>query len=283
MEATLKSLMLPKRPTEVAGFISLLFMIHWLLFFQVGVVLAEVHSPGSLAYRLVQLISLISYVNSMYCIYKLVTVDVTSGSEILPAILPRGWRFCYSCELNAPPRSHHCFTCDKCVLKRDHHCLFTGGCVGHANHRFYLNLVSYGAAGVAVAGVWLNVPHVVTYFDRDGLKSVPGIIFPFFTWLFGFIDAYSAVLNFTFTASTISTCLLVVLTARHVTLVSNGQTSREFNDANRDYDLGWEDNVAQTFGDNWKLAIFTPFVASVLPSNGIQFTTKEMREQSKSI
>lgn len=68
---------------------------------------------------------------------------VTDTSLMLPSVLHTGWYYCPTCQLNAPPRSHHCPVCQVCVLKRDHHCMFTGNCVGHKNHRFFLMFCVY--------------------------------------------------------------------------------------------------------------------------------------------
>lgn len=50
------------------------------------------------------------------------------------------WRskYCDTCHLYPPIRSHHCRQCDRCVATFDHHCTFIGTCIGERNHcRFY--------------------------------------------------------------------------------------------------------------------------------------------------
>ncbi|KAG0168899.1 Palmitoyltransferase [Apophysomyces sp. BC1034] len=54
-----------------------------------------------------------------------------------------GPRFCKSCDLYKPPRSHHCRYCKRCVLKMDHHCPWINNCVGHGNYNHFLRFVFY--------------------------------------------------------------------------------------------------------------------------------------------
>lgn len=68
------------------------------------------------------------------------------------------WAFCKTCEVPAPPRSHHCPICEHCILKRDHHCFLVGTCIGFYNQRFFVILTFY----VAVAS-FIGLAHIVIY------------------------------------------------------------------------------------------------------------------------
>lgn len=52
-------------------------------------------------------------------------------------------RFCKSCNVFKPPRSHHCSSCGRCVLKMDHHCPWINNCVGYDNYGHFLRFVLY--------------------------------------------------------------------------------------------------------------------------------------------
>ncbi|KAJ3173143.1 Palmitoyltransferase [Geranomyces variabilis] len=50
-------------------------------------------------------------------------------------------RWCKTCSVFKPPRSHHCSVCNRCVLKMDHHCPFLNNCIGHANQGYFLRFL----------------------------------------------------------------------------------------------------------------------------------------------
>eukprot|EP00756_Hemistasia_phaeocysticola_P005477 Hpha_TRINITY_DN13343_c1_g1::TRINITY_DN13343_c1_g1_i2::g.95358::m.95358 len=52
-------------------------------------------------------------------------------------------RYCATCSLWKPPRTHHCTVCRQCVLRYDHHCPWIANCVGHYNYKYFLLLIGY--------------------------------------------------------------------------------------------------------------------------------------------
>lgn len=59
-------------------------------------------------------------------------------------------RYCKTCRISKPDRTHHCSICERCVLKMDHHCPWLvcyffekSGCVGFGNYKVRFALVSF--------------------------------------------------------------------------------------------------------------------------------------------
>ncbi|GFO50514.1 palmitoyltransferase [Plakobranchus ocellatus] len=79
-----------------------------------------------------------------------------------------GWKFCTTCKLHCPPRSHHCSLCNACILKRDHHCFFSGSCVGYHNQRHFIIFLVYACIasiyGVFMQGAYLKSEEGYSYF-----------------------------------------------------------------------------------------------------------------------
>lgn len=56
-------------------------------------------------------------------------------------------RYCPTCRLSPPLRSHHCKQCNCCIATFDHHCDFVGTCIGERNHaRFWWFLLCQALA-----------------------------------------------------------------------------------------------------------------------------------------
>lgn len=46
--------------------------------------------------------------NAFANVYNIISVGPNGNCSDLPAVQKQGYRFCYQCQLNEPPRSHHC-------------------------------------------------------------------------------------------------------------------------------------------------------------------------------
>ena len=67
-------------------------------------------------------------------------MDSTANAVSHPTTLFHGTRrrYCPTCRLSPPLRSHHCKQCNCCIATFDHHCEFLGTCIGERNHaRFW--------------------------------------------------------------------------------------------------------------------------------------------------
>jgi palmitoyltransferase ZDHHC9/14/18 len=51
-------------------------------------------------------------------------------------------KFCKTCNIWRPPRTHHCRACDNCVETQDHHCMWLNNCVGRRNYRYFFAFVT---------------------------------------------------------------------------------------------------------------------------------------------
>ena len=50
-------------------------------------------------------------------------------------------KFCTTCQIYKPIRSHHCKNCDNCVEVFDHHCPYINNCIGGRNYIYFFFFV----------------------------------------------------------------------------------------------------------------------------------------------
>ncbi|KAK7086787.1 hypothetical protein SK128_009831 [Halocaridina rubra] len=78
-------------------------------------------------------------------------IDKSSGnSELAPGLSHedcKQLRYCPTCKIFKPERSHHCSLCDRCIHQRDHHCFFLGTCVGGYNLCYFIIFCFYACIG----------------------------------------------------------------------------------------------------------------------------------------
>jgi hypothetical protein len=91
-------------------------------------------------------------------IFELVSrVPAEFTAEVLLSDEGVSYKFCGTCEIFRPLRSHHCGVCDNCVEQFDHHCAFLNNCIGKRNYFYFLCfLVSSVLLGLAeVVGLFI--------------------------------------------------------------------------------------------------------------------------------
>ena len=129
--------------------------------------------------------------------------------------------------------------------------------------------------------MWMGVTYC-TYFNTLFLRTqmtfewsmLPKFICPLLSllthdlsWLQVYIFFWSA----HFAAMLLTTVLLLY----HANLVLNGKTTHENNTKKNAYNLGWEQNLLEVFGEQWKRALVFPWAASKLPHDGVNWDTSD--------
>nr|XP_039269388.1 probable palmitoyltransferase ZDHHC24 [Styela clava] len=219
-------------------------------------------------------------INAYLSVWKFITTDATSGSRVLPSSLEKGWKYCWKCEANAPPRSYHCFTCHKCILVRDHHCVLVSHCVGHATMRYFLSMLMNMWVALLYSNI-LNFDFVWEVFHVLQPKTLLTMFVPWLAWVLGYAESETFVM-----AIMTSICLLgfmycTVMLGWHGRNLLKGRTCHEMaKKIGFNYDLGAAENIAQVFGVNWKYAWISPIIPSPLPGDGISFKEKEFVERN---
>lgn len=276
----------------------------------ITVVLPHIHAIDVTIQYFHTTVGLFVVFNLMTNLYWLITTDNSTKGLLMPAILKPNWRFCPSCEANAPPRSYHCHICDKCILKRDHHCVFSG------KQHFFIRIrirksISRLLYWIQELQVWNNFIHICQlpndWLDSDryyyglliyvaigglyatalnqffiwealgGLSwvSVANHLLPFPFWLAGRIPFKVMIWTFIAIIDLCGFLFASGLLYYHGMLAIKNQTTYEKNKSITQYDLGhWKTNVVESLGPNWLRAVLlSPLVSSQLPRNGIDFPT----------
>lgn len=272
--------LIPRDFSDRIAFFVMLGAIHLITFFELLVILPYIDQDRTKTYWLHFTIGMCFYFDIMSNIGFILTIDTTSGSVIMPSVLKLGWRFCSTCEANAPPRSHHCWMCNKCILKRDHHCTFTGNCIGFSNQRYFLTFILHLTCA-AIYCNYLNMDYTWEVLGGFNFKSVITMFVPLVAWMFGFAATYGFFVAFVSALCVIGCLLLSTFSVYHVNNLVHGQTTSEKTHKVHDYDLGLVGNIREVFGVKWYVAWVSPWISSPLPGDGVSFLTKQQHEAVK--
>lgn len=221
----------------------------------------------------VLIIGLFFLFNVVGNLYRAMTTDTSIYSLVLPVILLRDWKYCSFCEQNSPPRAFHCFSCRRCVLKRHNHCMFMGTCAGLRNMRFYLLFMVHVWLGLLVS-IYINWQYYVDLVHTFDFKHVFIFFMPLFAFALGIIGLYELFISFTNAINVILSLLLFFYMLINFIMAARNQTWHERAKLIDTYDLGWKQNLIETFGYNWFQASVNPFALIRLPSNGTSYMTK---------
>ncbi|CAK5058853.1 unnamed protein product [Meloidogyne enterolobii] len=208
--------------------------------------------------------------------WKVVKVGPNSpNASLLPTVQKAGYRFCYECNFNAPPRSFHCPVCNICILRRDHHSSFVGCCVGHFNQRYFVAAI-FNLLPITLSCVVWNVFMLIPIFNN--LFNIWKVIFPHLAFLLGAISFSQFILIATFAFSAVTLTFNIYLIIAQLFCLSIGQTRVEYLQNINIYNLGIWKNLFEILGENWPFIFISPFIKSPLRSDGHSFTTREMQE-----
>jgi palmitoyltransferase ZDHHC9/14/18 len=78
-------------------------------------------------------------------------------------------KYCTTCQIWRPPRTHHCRQCDCCVEAHDHHCIWLNNCVGRRNYKYFFTFIWCGALiGFFLLGA--SLAHLLIWRHQQGVS-----------------------------------------------------------------------------------------------------------------
>nr|CAB3267902.1 probable palmitoyltransferase ZDHHC24 [Phallusia mammillata] len=277
-----RKIILKRRPEKiiVGGIIVLVFAVY---FFELLLILPKIYGPGfSSSHKIAHVVAGTWILfNALISMWKFIVVDPGSGSVVLPSILKEGWRFCYQCEANYPPRSYHCFSCDQCVLVRDHHCVIGANCVGYKTRRYFLHMNIYLWIALLYANI-LNMDFVFELYHTINSQSLLTMFMPMLAWMFGIAKGETFLMAMFTSLCVVSFLYATAILLFHMRNTLKGRTTPEvMKKLGQMYNLGIVNNLREAFGINWPIAWISPLIPSPLPGDGITFKEKEFVEQNE--
>jgi len=106
-------------------------------------------------------------------------------------------------------------------------------------------------------------------------KAVLTMFLPMLSWTLGLAGAYTFAVSLISAICIVGLLLFIVLLIYHCHNVFYGQTCFEARNNIREFDLGVYGNLHQIFGCRWQIAWISPFISSPLPSDGVEFITRD--------
>ncbi|XP_053399400.1 palmitoyltransferase ZDHHC22-like [Mercenaria mercenaria] len=191
---------------------------------------------------------------------------------------PAGWKSCFKCQVDVPPRAHHCKHCGKCMLKRVHHCFLTGSCIGFHNQKFFIMFCLWSAISLGFC-VKLQLSYLHVDLPLNSLEIftyLPPVTLV--KYVLGYISLGQTfiALHFFITAATFITSVLAFLW--HLFLLLEGVTMYEGFKGIYGYAGTRAENIRSVFGSFLYIPvlIFLPYRFDQ-SMNGIQWKLRSKR------
>ncbi|KAI6173800.1 Palmitoyltransferase [Aphelenchoides besseyi] len=205
-------------------------------------------------------------------LWMLIRVGSNGNSAPLPTVMKPGFRYCHSCQLNAPPRTYHCPVCDKCIFRRDHHCSFAATCVGHFNQRYFVAGIINLWIVLAICVCW-NWSYIFMTLPRFYGLQMWQMMVPHVALFAGYLTVGQFFSVFFFVTSISALLFVTYLVVAQMFCIYRGQTRMEYLMDIFAYKMGFWENIRQSLGTRWPLIFISPFIPSPLPSDGLSFKT----------
>jgi len=156
------------------------------------------------------------------------------------------YRYCATCEIYKPDRTHHCRICQRCILRMDHHCPWIMNCVGFMNYKFFLLFLIY------ILACCIHV--LVSMFPRLYYAFRPMLDYKyFFARDLPVILSYGSCFVLMFAIGGFL-CMHLYLTASAMSTIEYKEkknvqeTKHRFNVAHLKFDKGMYNNLVNVFG-----------------------------------
>jgi palmitoyltransferase ZDHHC9/14/18 len=144
-------------------------------------------------------------------------------------------KFCDSCKIWRPLRTHHCRDCDGCVETHDHHCGWLNNCVGRRNYLYFFSFI-VEACLMCILLVIFSVLHLArraaTLHESPTWDFQPSSLREAITSTGGIKQFNTQTSARVALAMIVYGCLAVIfpicLVGYHLFLMARGETTREY-------------------------------------------------------
>jgi palmitoyltransferase ZDHHC9/14/18 len=123
-------------------------------------------------------------------------------------------KYCKTCNIWRPPRTHHCRTCDNCVETQDHHCVWLNNCVGRRNYRYFFSYV-LGCSVLGLYSLGTCIAQIILYSHNKHVS-------------FGEAIDDNRISFAVFIYAIVATPYPLALLGYHLFLMARGETTREY-------------------------------------------------------